>query len=280
MSVLTAILLGLLQGVTVFLPISYSGHKALFQNLLKLDLPSDGLMGFLMNVSTFVSILLVYRKDIGRMLGEGVDFLKGKTYEDPLNEGRMAPPLRILFFIIVGTVPLLLVTPISKRTGILMDKTVFVGLCMAALGAVLCITDKFVKAGKKGEKTITGKDALYIGLGQALAVIPGLSRIGITVALGMTRGLKRDFSVRFSLLLSLPSVVISVLISFFALFKSAVDWSRLFGCLAAFVISVLTGYVSIQTLRIALKKKTLRYFSYYLWVVGAVAVILSLTLKL
>ncbi len=280
MSFLTAILRGLLQGVTVFLPISYSGHKALFQTLLKLDLPSDGLLKFFMNASTFVSILLLYRKDIGRMLREGVDFLKGKTYEYPLNAGRMAPPLRVLFFIIVGTVPLLLVTPISKRTDVLMGKTVFVGLCMAALGAVLCITDKFVRAGRKGEKTITGKDAFYIGLGQALAVIPGLSRIGITVALGMTRGLKRDFSVRFSIFLSLPSVVISVLVSFFALFKSAVDWSQILGCLAAFVISVLAGCVSIQTLRIALKKKKLRYFSYYLWVVGAAAVVLSLTLKL
>lgn len=280
MSVLTAILLGLLQGVTVFLPISYSGHKALFHNLLKLDTASDGLMGFLMNASTFVSILLVYKNDIGRMLKECADFLKGKTYEDPLNEGRMAPPLRVLFFIIIGTAPLLLTTPISKRTDVLMDKTVFVGICMAAMGAVLCIADKFVKAGKKKEKTMTVKDALYIGLGQALAVIPGLSRTGITVAMGMTRGLKRDFSVRFSILLSLPSVVLSVIVSFFALFKSTVDWSQIWGCLAAFVISVLTGYVSIQTLRILLKKKKLRYFSYYLWVVGAAAVILSLTLKL
>jgi undecaprenyl-diphosphatase len=84
--------------------------------------------------------------------------------------------------------------------------------------------------------------------------------------------------VRFSIFLSLPSVIVSILSSFLSLFKTAIDWSQVLIYLAAFVISVLVGYLSIQSLRIASRKRKLRYFAYYLWAAGLVTVILALTL--
>lgn len=278
MSVFVAILLGLLQGSTVFLPISYSGHQAVFINLLKLDVPSGGPFGFLMNVSTLVSILMVYRKEIEKVLREGIDFLRGRGNEDPMSEGRMSPSFRTLAFIIAGQVPLLFSIPISSRIDILMNNAAFVGFAMLATGALLFVTDMFVKAGKKTEKTITPKDVLFIALGQAVAIIPGLSRIGTTMAVGQVCGLKKEFSIRFSILLSLPSVALAILVSLFSLFKAGSDWSSFFSYLMAFIISVFSGYLSLQLLRMITRKKKLRNFSYYLWAAGVITVILSFIL--
>ena len=241
MSVLVAILLGLLQGVTVFLPVSYSGHQAVFVNLLKLDVPSGGPFNFLMNVSTLISILMVYRKEVGRVLHEGIDFMRGSGHEDPMSEGRMSPSFRTLAFIILGQAPLLLTLPITSRIDILMNNAVFVGFAMIATGVLLFITDRFVKAGKKTDKTMSAMDVIFVGIGQAIAVIPGLSRIGTTMAVGQACGFKKEFSIRFSIFMALPSVAVAILVSFLSLFKSGSDWSSFFSYLLAFIISVFTG---------------------------------------
>ena len=277
MSVFAAILLGLLQGATVFLPISYSGHQAIFQNLLKLDVPAQGPYVFFMNLSTLVSILLAYRKDLIDLLREGADFLRGRGYEDPINEGRMSPSLRMLYFIIVGTVPLILAIPINSRLDILMNSGAFVGTVMLATGVLLFVTDRFVKMGKRTEKTMTAKDALFIGLGQALATIPGMSRIGTTMSIGLVRGLGKEFMIRFSIFLSLPSIALNIVISFLSLFRGG-EWAYFFIYLIGSLVSVMTGYLSIQMLRLAARRRKLRYFSYYLGVVGVITVILSIVL--
>ncbi|SHH91179.1 undecaprenyl-diphosphatase [Sporobacter termitidis DSM 10068] len=278
MSVWMAMLLGLLQGVTVFLPISNSGHLAVVENLLKLDVPAGGLFGFFMNLSTFVSIFMVFRKDLGRLLQEGAEFLRGQTDEDPMSDGRLTPPIRLLYFIIVGTLPLILSAPIGKRIDVLMGNTLFIGFALIAMGILLFVTDKFLKPGKKSEKTMNVKDAFFIGLGQAFAVIPGLSRTGTTVTVGLVCGLKRDFAVRFSIFLSLPALIVSILSGFFSLFKSGTEWSSFFVYLIAFVVSTLTGYLAIQILRMASRKRKLRNFGYYLWFAGIVTIVLTLIL--
>ncbi len=279
MSVFVALLLGLLQGVTVFLPVSNSGHQAVFHNLLKLKTPTDGLFNFLMNLSTLVSILIVYRKEIGLLLSEGTEFLRGRVYEDPMSEGRMSPSIRMVYFIIVGTIPLILSIPISKRVDILLNNATFVGFAMIAMGALLFASDKLTKTGRKNEKTMTTKDAFLIGLGQALAVIPGLSRTGTTLALGLSRGLGKDFSVRFSIFLSLPSLIVGILSAFFSLFRSGIEWSSFLVYMVAFIVSVFSGYLSIQILRLAVRKRKLRNYAYYLWLAGVITIILSLTLQ-
>jgi undecaprenyl-diphosphatase len=278
MSVFVAILLGLLQGATVFLPVSYSGHQAIFQNLLKLEVPTQGPFVFLMNLSTLVSILLVYRKDVGLLLHEGTDFLRGRSYEDPMNEGRMSPSIRMLYFIIVGTLPLILTIPINNRIDILLNSAAFIGSAMLAMGALLFVIDRFIKSGKRTEKTMEAKDALFIGLGQALAVIPGLSRIGTAMTIGLVRGMGKEFIIRFSIFLSLPSVALAIIISFFSLFRGGGEWSSFFVYLIAFIVSVLAGYLSIQILRQAARRRKLRNFSYYLWAVGVITIILSFIL--
>lgn len=279
MSVFMAILLGLLRGVTLFLPISSSGHQAILQNIIGLEYPpKNGLFELLLNLSTLISIVMVYRREIAVMISETSDFLKGRTSDNPMSEGRLSPSLRIIYFIIIGTLPLLLAIPINDRIGILMSNTTFIGIVMVTMGTLLFLTDKLVKTGRRNDKTMNTKDALIIGVAQALSAIPGLSRTGTTVAVGMSRGFGKDYAVRFSIFLSLPSVVVAIIMSFFSSFRSAVDWSSFFAYLAGFIVSIFSGYLSIQVLRIAAAKRKLRNFAYYVWLVGIVTIILSLTL--
>jgi undecaprenyl-diphosphatase len=278
MSVLMAILLGFIQGVTVFMPISYSGHQAILQNLIHLEMPERGLGVFdlLMNISAVVSILMAYRRELVAMLEEGAAFLQGKAPENPTSEGRLSPQVRVIYFIIIATLPLILSAPISSRIDMLLKNTIFVGAAMIAMGFMLFATDRFMKFGKKNEKSMSVKDALIIGLAQAFSVIPGLSRVGTAVCVGLSRGLGKDFAVRFAIFLSLPSVIISILVSFFAAFKTGMDWTSFFSYLLGFVVSIVTGYLSLQMLRLLTRRRRLRYFSYYLWLAGVLTIVFSL----
>ncbi|MEL4105626.1 undecaprenyl-diphosphate phosphatase [Oscillospiraceae bacterium WX1] len=280
MSFFTAILLGLIQGITSFLPVSTSAHQAIIHNLFHLDVPSEGIgfFNFLMNLSTLVSIFLVWRDELVSMFQEGADFLRGKTETNHVGEGRLTPPLRMIYFIVIATLPLILSVPINQRADILMENVTFVGCAMLAMGAVLYASDRFIHYGKKAEKTMDTKDALIIGLAQAFAAIPGLSRVGTSLSLSLAQGLDKDFAVRFSVWLSLPSLLIATFISFFSIFKGGMTWPSFFTYLVAFILSVLTGYLAIQTLRILTAQRRLKYFAFYLWGAGFLTVILSFIL--
>jgi undecaprenyl-diphosphatase len=231
-----------------------------------------------MNISAVISILMAYRRELALMAQEGAEFLRGKTPENPVSEGRLSPPIRMIYFIIMGTLPLVLAAPISSRIGLLLGNTIFVGCAMLVMGFILFASDKFIKAGKKTEKTMSVKDALIIGVAQAFSVIPGLSRVGTATTVGLTLGLAKDFSVRFAIFLSLPSVIVSIIISFFAAFKTGMDWTSFFSYLIGFIVSIFTGYLSIQMFRRFSYRRRLRYFSYYLWPAGVLVIILSLVL--
>lgn len=280
MSVLVAILLGLIQGTATFLPISYSGHQAILQNVFKLTEAEtgDGFFKFLMNLSVLVSILMVYRRDLAEIFSDAAEFIRGRHEENPVTEGRLSPRIRMLYAIFIGTVPLILTTAINQRAGLLLGNSIFVGSALLVMGGIMFATDKLVKTGKKNEKTINTKDALFVGLAQAIAVIPGLSRTGTTVAIGLTRGFGKDFAVRFAVFLALPSIVVSILSSFFSIFRSGIDWPSIFSYLIGFVVAVLSGYISILVLRLMTAKRKLRNFSYYLWFIGVLLIVLNFIL--
>ncbi len=280
MTVFMAMLLGLLKGLTVFLPISESAHEAILMNLFQLNVPEDGygFFALLLNLSTLISIIMVYHRELSAILRDGADFARGRSLDYAGSDGRFPPTIRMIVFIFIGTLPLILTLPLNTHTGLLMDNTVFVGLSMLAMGAILFASDKLIKPGRVNDKTIRSRDALVIGLAQALSVIPGLSRAGTSVTVGLSRGFGKDFSVRFSIFLSLPSVIISILVSFFAAFRSGIVWTSFFSYLIGFIVSIFAGYLAIMIFRLLTIKRKLRWFSYYMWGIGLLTIILSITL--
>lgn len=279
MSVIMSILLGIIQGITEFLPISSSGHLSIFQNLFGLNYTEADHLFFdvLLHIGTLISICVVYRRDLVQMFRGAVKFLKGKqdfsVFGDPL-----IPPTRMLIFIIIGTLPLIVALPFYKYIRTLYNLTGFIGFALIITGTLLFTADKMITPGKKNDKTMTAKDALAIGFAQMLALIPGLSRSGTTITVGLSRGLNRQFSVRFSLLLSIPAILGSLVVSLIDAISAGINWSLLPIYLIGFVVSGLIGFVAIHVLNALMRKNKFGKFSYYCWIAGAATLILSIIL--
>ena len=280
MSVFTSLFLGLVQGITEFLPISSSGHLSILQNLFQIGYSEEDNMLFtvLLHLGTLISIIAVYRKDIKEMLADGFEFLRTRSDSDKDEPVVMKPPARALLFVIVGTIPMVIALIFMKSLSRLFLNVGFIGFALIITGALLFVSDKYVKRGNKTEKSMTLKDSIIIGLAQAAAVVPGLSRSGTTIAVGISRGLSGGFAVRFSLLLSIPAVIGATIVSIYQAIKAGIVLSHLPVYLIGFVVAVVVGYFAIQLLRRLVGKNGFGKIAYYCWAVGILAIILSLIL--
>ena len=201
-----AIVLGLVQGVAEFLPISSSGHLSLLQYFFGMEEP-DALYNILLHFATLLAVCVVYRGDIIDMI---VEFFRGAAALFSRSGGRERgnPPeaRRLVLLLVLGTLPLFLVLPIEDFVEELGASPVFVSVMLLVTGCILFLSDR-CGGGRKNGRTATVKDVLLVGLAQGAATIPGLSRSGTTISAGMALGFERNFAVRFSFLLSLPAVL-------------------------------------------------------------------------
>jgi len=275
MSIWSAALLGLVQGIAEFLPISSSGHLSIINNLFKITPLENGHMLFdvLLHFATLISILIVYWQDIRQMFYEVLSFV---------NVGPMAgqrreqyPGARMFFMIIIATLPLFLILPIKDQLETLYYHNIFIGIAIILTGCLLYVSDKMTP-GKKTERNMRISDALIIGLCQCVATIPGLSRSGTTITAGIACGLRRDYAVRFSFLLSIPAVLGANILSIFDAFKAGVDWASVPAYLVGMAVALVSGIVSIHFLRYISAKGRFGGFAYYCWVVGVLAIVMSM----
>ena len=274
MSVWSAALLGLVQGIAEFLPISSSGHLSIINNLFRLSPLEQGHMLFdvLLHFATLISILVVYWQDIKEMFYEVLSFVN----IGPLAGERRAqyPGARMFFMIIIATLPLFLVLPIKDQLETLYYRNIFIGVSIILTGCILFVADRMLP-GKKTERNMTISDALIIGLCQCVATIPGLSRSGTTITAGIATGLKRDFALRFSFLMSIPAVLGANILSLVDAFQAGVDWASVPAYLVGMAMAMVSGVVSINILKYITAKGRFGGFAYYCWVVGVLAIIMS-----
>ena len=275
MSIANAIILGLVQGLAEFLPISSSGHLSILNNLFGMTTTADGHLFFdvLLHLGTLLSVCIVYWEDIVAMFFEVLGFVN----IGPLAGERRAryPAARLFFMIVLATIPLFLILPIKDLLEGLYDKSIFIGVALILTGCILYVSDRM----RPGSKTVGGMtllDALIIGLCQCVAVIPGLSRSGTTITAGIATGLKRDFAVKFSFLLSIPAVLGANLISLVKAFQTGVDWSCVPAYLIGMAVAMVSGIVAIELLKAISKRGRFGGFAYYCWVVGALSIILTM----
>ena len=280
MKVIVSLFLGLVQGITEFLPVSSSGHLSILQNLFKMDYSEEGNMFFdvLLHLGTLISICVVYRAELRTMISDGVEFLQMRRESDMDETVAMKPPARALLFVLVGTIPMILALIFSHGISRLFEDTGFIGFALLITGGLLFVSDRYIQKGNKTDKTMTLADALIIGLAQAAASIPGLSRSGATISVGLSRGLTGNFAVRFSLLLSIPAVFGATIVSLFKAIKEGINFSLFPVYLAGMVVATVVGFFTIQILRQLMRKSGLGKFAYYCWGVGILTIILSLVI--
>ena len=260
MSLLSSILLGLIQGLAEFLPISSSGHLSILQNLFHMSTAENGHLFFdvLLHLGTLISICIVYWRDIVAMVRETIAFFRS-----------------MVLMIILATLPLFLILPVNDLVEQLYYHTFFIGLMLILTGFLLFVADKMPK-GTRTEKPMRVRDALVIGVCQAVATIPGLSRSGTTIAAGMATGLDRSFAVRFSFLMSLPAVLGANILSLAKAAKAGIDVSLLPAYLAGMLVAMVSGVAAIGLVKRLTSKGRFGAFSYYCWGAGALTMILSL----
>lgn len=276
MSILEAIILGLVQGIAEFLPISSSGHLAILQNLFNMSDIEGGHMLFdvLLHFGTLVAICFMYWPDIKSMFTQTVDLFTGRN-PAPAGQRRQYPAARMFMLIIAATLPLVLILPVHKYIGLLSNSTIFVGGALILTGCMLFVSDRMAK-GTKTEKNMLFKDALIIGLCQCVATLPGLSRSGTTITAGIATGHDRSYAVKFSLLMSIPAVLGATLLELIDAIKAGIDASLIPAYLFGMIAAMVSGVLAIGLLRMIAKKTRFGGFAYYCWVVGVLTIILSL----
>lgn len=276
MTIWNAIILGLVQGIAEFLPISSSGHLSVLQNLFHMSTAEDGHMFFdvLLHLGTLISICIVYWHDIVAMFRETICFF-GDMKKPAAERKQQLPAARMVLMIIIATLPLFVILPINDYVEQLYYHTFFIGIAFALTGCLLFVSDR-MPVGKRTEKNMRIKDALIIGVCQAIATIPGLSRSGTTITAGMATGLNRDFAVKFSFMMSLPAVLGANILSLAKAAKAGIDVSLLPAYLVGMVVAMISGIFAIGLVKRITSKGRFGNFAYYCWGVGALTIILSL----
>lgn len=277
MTISSAIILGIVQGVAEFLPISSSGHLAVLQNLFDLSAGEDHLFfDVLLHLGTLISICVCYWGDIVAMVREVFIVLRGGRRADGTPVQGHLGAARLFLMIVVGTLPLFLVLPINDKIEELYYITPFIGAALLLTGCMLFVSDKMAP-GTRTERNMRFRDALTIGLCQCVATIPGISRSGATITAGIATGLDRTFAMKYSFLLSLPAVLGANLLSFIkAIGEESIEASLIPAYLLGMLAAMLSGIAAISLMKLIAKKSKFGWFAYYCWGAGVLTIILSL----
>lgn len=274
MSFFNAILLGLIQGIAEFLPISSSGHLSIAQNLLGLSVEGTNDMFFdvLLHLGTLMAVFVAYWQEIREMIVEffcaAGDIVKGRK------QTSVPPARRLIAMIVIGTLPLFAILPVKDFVEVLSNNTYFIGGALLVTGCLLVACDR-VRKGKKNEGSATMKDALLVGVGQAIATCPGISRSGMTISMGCFCGFERKFAVRFAFLLSIPAVLGANILEIADVLETGIDTALLPMYFVGVAVAAVSGYLCIRLLKMIAEKGKFGAFSYYCWAMGVVTIVLS-----
>lgn len=269
MSLLEAVLLGIVQGLTEFLPISSSGHLVLGEFLLGVKFDDISFEVFL-HFGTFLSVVIVFRRTIWSMLK--AVWLRAKSIFVRKVASSGTEDWNLFWLIIAGSIPagvagLLFKNYVEKS----FSSVIFVAVMLLFTGTVLLLTQFF----KATRAKLTFSDAFLVGLAQALAMLPGISRSGLTISTGIFKGVERSKSAEFSFLLSLPAVLGACLLELKEVLSHANSDQDLKMYLTGAITALVIGYLAIKFLLNVIKKGKFQYFGYYCFAVGLFFLIFS-----
>lgn len=256
MSKLEAFILGIIQGLTEFLPISSTGHLYLGRHIFGLD-DAGIFLDTMLHVGTLLAVLVVYKNELFQIL------------KNPF--GKLSKLL------IIGTIPAVIVGFFFSDLFDSISKTgVTIGLEFLITGLILWFADS-IKNGQKKMETISYGDALFIGTFQAAAIFPAISRSGLTIAAGLIRKLDRETAAYFSFLLSIPAIAGGIVLQFGEMAAGHVEAISLSSLFIATLASALFGYMAVVYMINFLKRKSLKVFAVYVWILGFSILILQMT---
>ena len=274
MTVWLAALMGLVQGLTEFLPVSSSGHLVLVQTWLGSDIEHDYMLfDILLHLGTLVSVCICFWPDIRELFLEFVRFVPDICHGKPnINKN---PMRRMIIMLLIATAPMVIMPFINDKISVLFTSPQIVGVMLLVTAILLFLGDR-VPQGTKKAATATWLDALIIGIMQLFAVIPGISRSGTSITGGKIRGFTRAFAVKFSFLLSIPVIIGANIFSIADAATESFDPSLILPYAVGILVAAISGILAIQMIRMIAKKSNFNVFSIYCAIVGVVTIITSL----
>lgn len=270
MNLIQAIIMGIMQGLTEFLPVSSSGHLVLSSSLYKFFTNKEFVSGgseeivfdIILHVGTLLAVILFFKDDILKLCKAFFNACKTRNFSDP--NAKMAG------FILLGTVFTVIVAyPLKIVSESLMNMPYIVGIFLLATGCILFLGEWASEKIKTKTDKIDLKTAIIIGIAQGLASIPGISRSGSTIATGIFLGLDRVTCARYSFLLSLPIIVAASI--FYPILELNLTEMLNYNWLAfvvGFIVSFISGYFCIKYFLKFLGKHSMKIFAYYCWIIG------------
>jgi undecaprenyl-diphosphatase len=281
------IILGFIQGLTEFLPISSSGHLAIGQHFLPSTetLDKDIILNILLHFATLLVVLIYYRQDIATILHMAFSSVRGsysQTHIDTRwkneegNNWRESLNRKMLPLIVVGSIPtgvIGVLLKLSEKIEDIFSSMPLVGIALLVTGTLLYLSNTFDSSNPKND--ISYLDAFIIGTVQGIAVLPGISRSGSTISAGILRGIDRKIATSFSFLLSIPAILGAVAIEAKDI-STLAQTPQLIPYIMGMLVAFGSGYVAIAALiRVVIKRK-LFWFSFYCWAVGGILLVYSL----
>ena len=283
MSIIKAIILGLVQGITEFLPISSSGHLSLFQHFLGVSGEGSLLFSVLLHLGTLIAVFIVFHKTIFELITECFDLIK-LIFTGKFKFSELTGKKKMLFMFVISCVPLLLLLiPVGndlKLMDVLSsfsedDSILIEGFCFLVTGVLLLIST-YIGKRKTLSNEVNPKEALAIGIAQAFAAgFPGISRSGSTISTGMIFGVSKGTMVEYSFILGIPAILVANIVEL----KDALVVGaqlELLPTIIGIIVAAVSGVACIKLLQWILKKDMWKYFGFYCLVLGVIVLISSI----
>ena len=284
MTLWKAIVMGIVQGLTEFLPVSSSAHLAILKNILNIDLGSGILFDIILHLGTLTAICIAYWQDISKMVQEGIGILVDcvKNIQIFLNkeEGKAPRYIKIVnstyrkfvMLVLVSIIPTGVIGFATKELVEAADQLLIIpGICLLITSALLSLSER-VPEGNKLPKKISYTNGFLIGIVQGIATLPGISRSGSTITACMVSGFDKRFAVKFSFIMSIPAILGAAILEIKDAFGEQVAAKEWIYYLVGAVVAGVVGYACIRTMLVLIKNKGFYIFSAYCFIVGSVTV--------
>ena len=286
MTIVQAIILGVIQGLTEFLPVSSSGHLAIMKNILRVDLETGALYDVLLHVATLVAICIVMRKDIAKLILEFISivrdvftnfliFIDRITHKDDQYYIKIMSSAyrRFVVLIIVSSIPTAIIGFLLNDIIETVENELLVpGICLIATAVIILISD-FLADGTKKPKDATVYDAFAIGTAQGIATLPGLSRSGTTITACILCGFDRKFAVKYPFIMSMPAIFGALILKLSKISSETVTGGDIAVYIVGMVIAAVVGYFALIFTTKLVQKKSFKYFAFYCFGIGVVSII-------
>lgn len=287
MTVLYIILLAIVQGITEFLPVSSFGHLCFVQNLLGMEHGPGVLLETMLHLGTLAAIFMTFQKDIRHLAFEALDmfmdlignanlYIHNKRTGEQLHYTRIISNIyrKFVVLLLVSMIPTAFLGYTARRLVSVSATSVLIpGAGIMVTGILLLVIDLSRVGGTKAAKDAHFSDAMWIGICQGLSVFPGLSRSGLTISAGLMSGFSRTFAVKYSYILSIPAIIGAMLMELGQFGSADMTIGLGFAYVFGMIIAAVVGMLTIRTCLRLVHKGKFRYFAYYCFLAGFIALI-------